>query len=161
MIMESGAECVIKVCSSKLKLEELIKKINELNKGANIVQIFDKAMVINKIHIIGAYINSVESFTHGANIAKNPALELLLYAAMTRQINNAIKRIGAKSNKGFVLFCNSKASYITAKKLVSNESEFKPTHSESLKVAKKYGITQVNDLNQFILQKMALSRIEY
>ena len=157
---KSEEGCIIRVCSSSIALQQLLKKANEINKGENIVQLFDKEHVINKIHLLGAYVDTMEAFRNKTNIAKSPALELLLYVAMTRQISDAIKTVGAKSNKSFVLFCNNKEAYMMVKRLVKNEKEFDPKKSDSVKIAKKFGITQANDLNQFILQKMALSRIE-
>ena len=84
---------------------------------------------------------------------------MILFAAMTRQINDAIKLVGAKSNKRFILFASNKGAYSNAKKVLEHVKEYKTTEKHSMDTAKKFGIDAKKDLDLFVLQKMAVSRL--
>jgi len=112
------------------------------------------------MHLIGAYLNAVHAFEGKANIASSMAIEMLLFASMDRQISKAIEEIGAKPNKDFILFANSENAYSKVEKLIEKEEDFNPSEGEQQKTAKHYGITQKEDLDKFVLQRMAIARIE-
>jgi tRNA threonylcarbamoyladenosine modification (KEOPS) complex Cgi121 subunit len=152
---------IIKRCSSRLSLDKLLALIGKANEGSHIVQIFDPGKVIGRIHLLGAYVNAVSAFDAGTNVSKSVGMEMLLFAAMTRQINDAIKRIGAKSNKDFILFaCDDKAmAHVKDAILHSEEATFTQASTKSL--MKSYGITvpKNGDADQFMLQKMTMSAL--
>jgi tRNA threonylcarbamoyladenosine modification (KEOPS) complex Cgi121 subunit len=151
---------VIKIASSSIRLEKLIGELGKINTKNNVVQIFDPKKVVNKTHLLGAYLNALQSFKNKSNISNSLGIEMLLFAAMTRQINDGIAKIGAKSPNGFIVFADSKASYLKIKKFLNEEEEFNPKISEQMKVAKGFGINQEKELDQFLLQKIAMSRLE-
>lgn len=159
-IMVAYSNFVIKEASSKLRIEELLKIIAEINatKG-NTVQIFNPGMVIGEMHLAGAYMNAVAAFKSHTNISKSIAAEMLLFTAMTRQINEAIKLVGVKSNKNFVLFASSKSAYGKAKGLLYRVKEYKAPGGHSMATAKKFGIDAKGDLDLFVLQKITMSRL--
>jgi tRNA threonylcarbamoyladenosine modification (KEOPS) complex Cgi121 subunit len=153
-----GTDFIIKEASSKFRIEELLKITAEINetKGST-VQIFYPDMVIDEIHLAGAYTNAVAAFKSHKNISKSIATEMLLFAAMTRQINDAIELVGAKSNKKFILFASNSSAYNKAKKVLDHVKEYKVTEKHSMDTAKKFGIDAKKDLDLFVLQKMAVS----
>ena len=156
--MENAPEkWVVSIASSSLSLDRLIKEAKKLPRGT--IQIFDPNAVINRTHLCGAYADAIQAFKNGTNIAKDIGMETLLFTAMTNQIKDAIKIAGAKTNKRFVLFCSSDIAYKKIRVHLKTE-EFKPSIKESLAVAKKFGIIQSEDLDKFVLQKMAVSRLQ-
>ncbi len=157
--MEQGKGVVIKLAASGEPLDILLLKIGKMNSGRSTIQVFDPSSIINKMHLIGAYMNAVEAFKNKSNISKSLGLEMMLFAAMTRQISDAIKIVGAKNSREFVLFASSAATYNKVKPLIKSGKDFKPSKSSEAKTAKKFGISLESDLDQFILQKIAVSRL--
>ncbi len=151
---------VIKQASSKLRIEELLKAIAEINatKG-NTVQVFDPDMIIDEMHLAGAYMNAVAGFKSHTNISKNIATEMMLFAAMTRQINEAIRLVGAKSNRKFVLFASNTGAFNKVKKVLDHVKEYKVSEKHSMDTSKKFGINAKKDFDLFVLQRMAVSRL--
>lgn len=151
---------VVKISDSRVPLDELLKKISKINKKTNhTVQIFDPNYVISKLHLAASYKNSIKAFRSKANISNSISMEMMLFAAMTRQINGAIKKLGAKSNKRFALFANSNKAYSMIKDSVDSK-EFKISKKDSERIARKFGINQKDNIDLFMLQKMAISRLE-
>ncbi|MGC8649103.1 MAG: KEOPS complex subunit Cgi121 [Candidatus Micrarchaeia archaeon] len=149
---------IIKKCSSKLTIERLIANIN--NNNLNCVQVFNPEFVINRVHLIAAYINAVNAFEEKNNISQKLNLELLLYSAMTRQIEKAIKRIGANDNKNFILF-STVEDYEKIRVYIDKEEEFSKSIKEQLDTAKKYNIiADKKNLDYLIIQALAISIIK-
>ncbi|MCL5430511.1 MAG: hypothetical protein M1504_03470 [Candidatus Marsarchaeota archaeon] len=151
---------VIRIAKSDFDSATLVGKLNKINDMDCVIQIFSKDKVINKTHLIGAYVNAASAFANKSNISNGMAMEMMLFAAMTRQIKDAIDIIGA-DGKEFVIFANSEQSYKKAKGLVKDERDFTRSKDEERKIAKTFGIsTNDHDLDGAILQRMAVSRIE-
>ena len=122
----------------------------------DVAQIFDPKRVISRTHLIGAYLNALYSFSERRNIAKNASTEMLLFAAMTRKITDAITLIGAKSSSDFILFCSDLAVSKKVAGLLSPSREFRPAKPRSSSASHFIGIE--ND-DEAVLQRMALSRL--
>ncbi len=150
---------IIKIATSSVGKEQLFKELSVINSTGSTVQVFDPKAIINRIHVLGAYLNAKEAFSSKSNVSNSIAVEMLLISAMTRQISEAVERTGAKSGE-FLLFANDKDAYGKAKKLIKDEREFEPSEGHIRSVAKKYGIVQENDMDQFVLQKMAIARLD-
>lgn len=154
------SEFVIKRASSKLSSDRLFERISDINRTKSAtVQVFDYESVADKTHLIGAYINALSAFKSHSNKTKNPAMEMLLFAAMTDQISTAINTIGAKKNSNFVIFSSSKSGFDRIKPLLTNIKEFRPTKQHTSKALKKFGISNTKDADKLLLQKMAVSRL--
>ena len=151
---------LIRTCSANAALEDLLAEITRINGDKkSVVQIFDPKRIINRTHIAGAYIDALESFNGKTNISKSMGLEMLLYAAMTNQINEAIKIAGVKNARNFVLFANSRATFNRVRHFLKSDKEFDQDKSTQQKIARKFGIRSGDDMNKFILQRMAISRL--
>lgn len=151
---------IIKTASSALTLDQLMKEIGKTNRKNAFVQILDPKKIVNKTHLLGAYINAIAAIKNKSNISDNHAIEMLLFAAMSRQISDAITKVGAKSTKRFVVFASSNPAYAKINKFLKEEKDFNPNVAEQTKIAKGYGINQQKEMNQFLLQKIAMSRLE-
>ena len=148
----------IKVASSNLKIEDLIDIIRKTNTGSTVIQIFDPGAVISRLHIAGAYANASFSFKNHSNKTKSVGMEMLLFAAMTDQIGDAIETAGAKDSSRFIIFSNRKSLPESLKKEVKISSDFNSSALQARKTAKLMGITG-KDVDVVVLQAMALSRL--
>ncbi len=155
---------VIKRASCLGTLQGLMDSMSEIRKADKkcIIQVFDPEAIVSREHIIASYINALASFSEKANRAGNASVEMLLFAAMTRQISAAIKLVGAKSEDGFVLFTDSKRAYAKLRRYLKGVSEFKPTERESLRAARNLRIKakSASSATRTLLQEMALSGLE-
>ena len=149
-------QAVIKIASSALGVQELLDRLNRIGDDS-VVQVFDTDFIINKTHLLGAYLNAVMAFKERRNIAKSASMEMLLFAAMTTQIEDAIRIVGIKSPSGFVLFADKPGSYEKIRKFLTKEHDFLPTRKHIKDAASRFGILEDYDKN--ILSKMALSRL--
>ncbi len=155
------SEFAIKKASSAAKIDDILNEISGINKkGSGLIQIFNTDSVISRVHLLGAYADAAMAFKEKRNVSSTVAVEMLLYAAMTRQIGDAIKMMGAKSNRSFVLFASSQAALSKLKDTIKIQGDFNPTQTKSLEVAKRFEISQKEDLDDFVLQKMALALLD-
>jgi tRNA threonylcarbamoyladenosine modification (KEOPS) complex Cgi121 subunit len=149
-------EHVILEASSDIGIKELFGTIKRRSRGRTI-QIFDPSCIISKTHIIGAYINAMLVFREGANLTKSRSMEMLLFVAMSKKIDEAIKLAGAKSNSSFIIFCDSKSSYERVSDLISKTHQFRASSDESSGAAKRLGVASTDDKS--VLEAMTLSRL--
>ncbi len=63
-------------------------------------QAFNADMVFGEDHLLSAWEHAERAFQRGTNVATDPMVEVLLYAAGDRQIGRAIERMGIKKGKG-------------------------------------------------------------
>lgn len=159
MAFEIGKEAVIKIASSQEPLQKLIQEVGKINSSKITIQLFDPDRIINRLHLFASYVNAVEAFKNKSNISRNLYMEMLLFAAMTSQINEAIEKVGAKSNNRFIVFANDKSAYKKIAPLINQIGDFKPGKKDELIVAKQFDIRSKDNLDQFMLQKIAVSRL--
>ncbi len=155
-LSEAARMVVILKASSHLDITELHSAIQKKVGTHGVAQIFDPKCVISRTHLIGAYLNALYSFGERRNIAKNASTEMLLFAAMTRKITDAITLIGAKSSSDFILFCSDQAVFKKMAGLLTSSKEFRPAKPRSSSASHFIGIE--ND-DEAVLQRMALSRL--
>lgn len=155
-----GSKFIIKEAKPKVSLNSIMEQIAALNKRKTVIQIFDPDYIISRSHLLGAYIDAELAFNSGSNVSKNTATEMLLFSAMTKQIDEAIKKIGAKHGKNIVLFSNSVTAYNKIKLLLADIKDFKRSKSEMVSKAKELGVKIKRDLDTSIFQEMAASRLE-
>ncbi len=159
---------IIKQASSDIELNELLEITKKLNTGNNFIQLFDANAIINKEHILAAYLNTVNSFKEKQNRSKNIAIELLLFIAMSKQINEAISLVGIKNKSNFIVFSNNYEKYKKFKYYLKKENNFLPPISHIRISAKKYKLKikpankkeLKNLINIEMFQKIAISKIK-
>ena len=152
---------VIKEARPKAGVAELLDQINKANRTkGNVVQAFDYDGVINKTHLLAAYINALMAFGSHSNKAKSASMEMLLFAAMTDQIGTAIETVGAKENSKILMFANSEKGFDGMRDLLKEIKEFRPSAQHTAQALKKFGIKNTEDADRLVLQKMAMSRLK-
>ena len=152
---------VIKRAASGKDIEELVRRIGKINGKNAVIQIFDSRRVANRVHLAGAYANALIAFNSHINKTRSVAMEMLLFAAMTDQIGEAIEIVGAKSSSDFIIFADKKASFAKIKPILKIKSNFEDSSAHTKAVAAAFGIKgcKAELINARILQKMALSRL--
>ncbi|MCL4411710.1 hypothetical protein M1329_02150 [Candidatus Marsarchaeota archaeon] len=155
-LSEAAGKAVIIEASSKLGIAELHTALSANAAKHGVAQIFDPGRVISRTHIAGAYLNALYALSERRNIAKNAATEMLLFAAMTRKISDAIELVGAKKSSDFILFCSDRNMLKEVSDLISSSKEFRPGKSSSGLASRALDVE--ND-DVAVLQKMALSRL--
>jgi tRNA threonylcarbamoyladenosine modification (KEOPS) complex Cgi121 subunit len=155
-------DLIIERGSSKAKIGEILNIIKRIKSKKVVLQIFDSSSIANKTHLIGAYLNALIAFKNHTNRTRTPAMEMLLFAAMTRQIEDAIRIAGAKEDADFVVFSNNAAAFGKLSRLIKGRKKFDPNPAHVKGVMKKFGIkyNKAKNADVAILQKMATVRLD-
>ena len=148
---------VIRLVSLNIGLKDFFEEVRSRNER-NVVQLFDPEMIVNGVHVFGAYLNARQSFREGSNISKSPGTEMLLFAAMTRQIGDAIKLVGVKTNENALLFA-TKQGYGGIKKYIKYGKAFSPSKKHKAEAAMRLGIDIKLDLDIAVLNRMSSVRL--
>lgn len=81
------------------RLDEFLEKIRGISKRYDItVQAVDASLLAGPRHLRVAAEKALQSFERGENIARDPGIEILLYASGRRQINDAMQ-MGVKQGE--------------------------------------------------------------
>ncbi len=150
--MEAGH--VMMVATSKLSVNKLLDMIP----AKACVQLFDEAEIACREQLIFAYINAVKIHERKEARSKSLAMEMLLCAARTSQIGDAIKKVGAKDGKPFIVFADSKKEYDRISGYLIKPADFNPTKKDVEARLRRIGIKtgKVDDL----IQEIALGSME-
>lgn len=85
-------------------VEALLSKMREVSERRKaVIQAFDPDMVLSENHLIFSAHHAFKAFAEGRGFAKKLESELLLWAAATRRIEEAVKKVGVK-DAGRVVF---------------------------------------------------------
>ena len=150
---------VIKTVSLSMEIGDFLNLAKKSGGRGEVVQLFDPDAIIGRGHILYAYLNSLLAFREGSNRSKSVGLEMLLFAAMTRQISEAIKRVGAKTKDDVLLFA-TRSSYTYVKKYTRREEEFRPTKRHRAEAAARLGVLTGTRLDTAMLNRMSSIRLD-
>lgn len=144
----AGDKHVIMVSTSKLGVEELLGKLGGVG---GVIQFFDERAIACREHLEFAYTNAVRMHDRGEGRSKSLSMEMLLCAAMTSQIGDAIRKVGAKAERPFIVFSDSRKAYSRISEFPLNPVEF-DTGKETAGRLRRMGIKsgKVEDLIQEI-----------
>ncbi len=154
---DSLKNCFVRTAKSEIPIKELVGKINMMG-GKTAVQVFDPDAVISEAHLKAAYLNAMLAFDEGRNISRTMMMEILLFASMQRKIDEAVRISGAKSEKGFVLFCGNGSLYERVKPLVVAPVLPRFSKAHSTAAAHVLGLRGI-DIGE-IMEGMAASRVD-
>lgn len=154
-----AAGVIIRVVSLKVSLEEFLAIARSLSAGGEVVQLFDPDSIIDKNHVVAAYLNSVVAFRDGVNRSKSPDTEMLLFAAMTKQISDAVRLVGAKTGEMALLFA-TKRSYARIMKYIRRERMFVVSKRHKIEAAAKFGISADVESDIYLPNRMSLIKLE-
>ena len=146
---------LILVAGSKLGINELLDKISEKD---GVVQLFDERSIACREHLDFSYLNAVKIRQRGGSRSKSLAMEMMLCAAMTSQIGDAIKKTGAKPGGPFIVFSDSRKAYSKISQYLVKPVEFKPGKKEVERRLMRLGIKSGNI--EDLIQEIALHAID-
>lgn len=150
---------IVKSARAKCSIDELLGRAARSGGGNHFVQLFDADSIIDTTHVLAAYVNAVGTFYEHTNIAKTCAMEMMLFAAMTTQISDAIMMVGAKDRDRLVVFATDNTALGSISGLMFNMRDFAPTEGHAKAAAMKFGIIAKGGRDALIMQEMALSRL--
>ena len=135
---------IIRKASPKHGLGKLLELITALNLDGNgVAQVFDSKSVVSERQLAAAYLNAGSRFSRGANRTKSRANEMLLFVALTNQINDAIRLAGAKDNQDFVIFTDSKHSYSALSSMLANPKAIPSRSGSDIPLLQKMALLQI------------------
>jgi len=128
-------------------------------RGKGFAQAFDAECIVGEKQVLLAYEQAEKSFAGKANSTNSLEMEVLVRAAGTTKIDDAIARIGVKDLKNVLVAAGGKE---VAKKL---GEELKPAFApNNEKVKKVFGLDEKAlagyELEQLVLERVALSALE-
>ncbi|RLE49958.1 MAG: hypothetical protein DRJ31_03080 [Candidatus Methanomethylicota archaeon] len=85
------------------KALELLDRLKRHEHGV-VIQAFNPELIATHQHLLSAFIHALKAFKETRNISKNLSMEMVLYAAFTSQIKQAIELIGIKQGARDVVF---------------------------------------------------------
>ena len=138
--------------------EKLFERLSALQAKGYAVQLFDADAVIDQLHLNAAYENALRAFEDGTNISRSVAVEMLLFAAFTTQIGEAVKLAGFRDGSAVLFSADGKGAKLLGK-LVIPEGELGPGQNPA--AIKRYGMGKIGPekIDLEILTKMAESRL--
>ena len=126
--MKNKNEMKIKAVSlsSSLTVQELIdaSKRNKIN-------IFDLDAIKDELQLELAFFHAKSAFEDGENIGKDMLMEVMIRSAGTRQISDAIKKVGVKNPKRIVVAYNTAKVKLTESQIKSALNAKKITWKQS------------------------------
>ena len=138
--------------------EKLFERLSLLQAKGYAVQLFDADAVIDRLHLNAAYENALRTFDEGTNISRSVAVEMLLFAAFTTQIGEAVKLAGFRDGSAVLFSADEKGAKLLGK-LVIPEGELGSGKNSA--AIKRYGIGKIapEKIDLEILTRMAESRL--
>jgi KEOPS complex subunit Cgi121 len=132
--------------------EEFLKAIRKEKQQNTVVQFFNAELVATWQHLYFATLNALTAFRNKGNIAKNVAMEVMLYASAQRQIRKAIAVIGVKrdsANIAIVTIGENIDSVKTTLRTVSKRIGAKPDETVlELSKGKVWSIRRAFDISE-------------
>jgi len=144
--------------SSAELIAHLSKAAAELHVTA---QAFNPQLVLSVNHLLFAYLSAFKAFERRSNIANTLQNEILLRAAATRKVSDAIRFIGAKDPAHVVLLVAGarRDALLLLKRLGALPSPLKPASRQKRKIiAKEFGI-DARLLARYALEDMLIEKI--
>ncbi len=141
-------------------LDDFLEEINIIEKENNaIIQGFDPSYIISHRHLKESIKKAKRSFKRNEQIADELSMEIMLYAAGTRQIEKALE-IGLKPSKSeavFIIENSKKARNDLKKKVKENNIEYGGRVKDFFNITDKELDTVGKDkLELLVLERIAL-----
>lgn len=154
----SASALLLREVSLNVGLDSFLAAMRRAYTRGEIVQAFNPSSIVNRNHVLGACLNALISFREHTNVSRSVGTELLLFAAMTKQIGDAIKIVGAR-DKNHVLLLASKRGYVHMKRYIAGEKEFEVSRMHEIRAARLLGIRGFEDIDLAVLNRMSAVRL--
>jgi len=147
-------------------VEELLSRMKQVSERRRaVIQAFDPDMVLSENHLIFSTHHAFKAFAEKRAIAKKIESELLLWAAGTRRIGEAVKKVGVK-DAGKVVFLVQKGKEEALKDLGAEPDEklMRMSREKASRIVHSFGISEAAyecyPLEELLLEKIAMLRLE-
>jgi len=148
-------------------VEELLSRMKEVSERRKaVIQAFDPDMVLSENHLIFSAHHAFKAFAEGKAIAKKLESELLLWAAATRRIEEAVKKVGVK-DAGKVVFLIQKGKENKVTRDLGAEPDeklLKMSREKASRITHSFGINkkacECYPLEELLLEKIAMLALE-
>jgi tRNA threonylcarbamoyladenosine modification (KEOPS) complex Cgi121 subunit len=148
---------VIVKCRPAIQFDRLLAETKRIAGRWHALQLFSADSIMSREHLAWAYANALNVVMEKSEIASTLSLEVLLFAAMSKQIDESISKVGAIEGKDIVAFAENKKIFGLISKYLKDIKEFCPAGSDSDSAAHKLGLAKY-DVG-LMKSAMTLSRI--
>ena len=148
---------VIVRAKAKIPVGELVEKARKVAGRWHALQLFSVDAVMSREHLLWAYANALNAEKEKLEIAATLSLEVLLFAAMSKQISDSIAKAGAKEGQDIVVFAENTKIFSLIAMYLEDIKPFDCTPSQSEKAAHSFGLPGYN--LDSLKAAMALSRL--
>ncbi len=154
---------------AKATYEDLATVLSTLESIGNthdvLIQAFDARYIAGKAHLRAALEHAKRSMTRGENVADDLAVEVLLYAAGRRQIDDAMA-LGLKEGSQSVIVLLDGPAQAAAATAVEEHVDPGPIEPDEEAITDYFGITDAEraattgDLSALVQERVALLDVE-
>ncbi|MCX6776414.1 MAG: KEOPS complex subunit Cgi121 [Candidatus Micrarchaeota archaeon] len=148
-------------------VEELLSRMKEISGRRNaVIQAFDPDMVLSENHLIFSAHHAFKAFAGKRAIARRLESELLLWAAGTRRIGEAVERVGVKNPSRVVLLIEKGKEREVLEDLRAEEDEklLRMSREKAERIKHSFGISEDKcgcyALEELLLERIALLALE-
>jgi tRNA threonylcarbamoyladenosine modification (KEOPS) complex Cgi121 subunit len=140
-------------------LDDMLTLLREMGK----FQLMDAGLILNEDHVRFACFEAMRSFEEGCNIASTIQMEILLKAAATTQISEAIARLGATPRSRALILVALDAGEEQIESVVKatgggvSGAPLEPTEEKRERVRDAYGLQE--PVERALLERIALSSL--
>lgn len=99
--------------------QQILIKSREIAEEIPLFQVVDAAHVAGKEHLLSSFWHAFRHFNAGRKISSHFSLEVLLYAAGVRQINQAISSLGIQDSTKTIALIAGSSDLLELQKMVS------------------------------------------
>jgi len=142
-------------------VEELLSRMKEISERRKaVIQAFDPDMVLSENHLIFSAHHAFKAFAEKRAIAKKLESELLLWAAGTRRIGEAVEKVGVKDPGRVVLLIEKGKERGVLSDLGAEKDEklLKMSREKSVRITHSFGISE-NRCGYYPLEELLLEKI--
>lgn len=142
-------------------VEELLSRMKRVSeKRRAVIQAFDPDMVLSENHLIFSAHHAFKAFAEKRNIAKKKGSELLLWAAGTRRIGEAVKKVGVKDARKVVFLIQKGKEREVLKDMEAEPDDklLRMGREKESRIMHSFGISG-NERNCYPLEELLLERI--
>jgi len=154
---------LVKRAASKLDIKSLLEVLRRSGGSGGTTQAFSAKFPVSRRHLLGAYANAMRAFSEDTNRTRSPGLEMLLYAAMTSQIKDALLIAGVKEPSDFIILSDDKRVLAKLGKVAKIGGDFDTTLPEMRRRAISIGIDAGamgrEQIDAEVLRRMALAML--
>jgi len=142
-------------------VEELLSRMKEISgRRKAVIQAFDPDMVLSENHLIFSAHHAFKAFAGKRAIARRLESELLLWAAGTRRIGEAVGRVGVKDPSRVVLLIEKGKEREVLGDLGAEEDDklLRMSRGKAERIKHSFGISE-NKCGCYALEELLLERI--